>query len=78
MEILCLMILAGTCVGLVRFAARFGPGPGYDWPVLVYRVQLWRAARRHPAPVIYYRAALGRIPGETEQAWATRRDTQIG
>lgn len=76
-EILSLLIVAGTFGWAVWFASRHGAEPGYDWPAAVYRVRLWWAARRRPGPTITYRAALGRIPGETETQWAQRRDAAV-
>lgn len=73
---LSILILVSTLASLFRFTARYSPEPGYDWPVVYYRVKLWWAARRRPTAVTYYRTALGRIPGESEHDWDRRQDAR--
>lgn len=73
-EVLCIGIVLATVYGGSWLAGRARPEP-YDWPAWVLR-----AAHRHsaqPQPVITYRAALGRIPGETDQDWGRRVRAQI-
>lgn len=75
-NVLCLVIVLAVISGLLWVSYQFGPEPGYDWPVLYYRVKLWWAARRRARTVVYRRTALGRMPGESAHDWARRRDAR--
>jgi hypothetical protein len=73
-ETLCILIVAGTLYGGSWLADRVRPEP-YDWPAWVLRAAHRRSAQQQP--VITYRAALGRMPGETDQDWGRRLREQI-